>query len=58
MYLTDGTTLFCVTSTRASACEAESLIELEDCATLELLLCSARQVARAGLRAVTPALAS
>ncbi len=56
-YLTDGTRLFRVTFTRAGARAEESLIELVDCATLELLLCSARQFARAGLLAVNPALA-
>jgi hypothetical protein len=53
-YLTDGAALFRVSQTLPGSVEEGPLLELEDCGTLEILLCSARTVARAGLRSVTP----
>jgi hypothetical protein len=55
-YITDGTGLFRVAD--AISTRGELFLELEDCRTLELILCPARTVARLGLRTVTPALAS
>jgi hypothetical protein len=55
-YITDGTGLFRVAD--AISTRSELFLELEDCRTLELILCPARTVARLGLRTVTPALAS
>lgn len=55
-YLTDGTTLFCVAD--AISNRGELFLELENCATYELILCPARTVARLGLRSVTPAAAA
>jgi hypothetical protein len=56
-YLTDGRSLFHVqhTITEADGLHLEEpLLELEDCATLELILCSAGALERLGLRAVEP----
>ena len=58
-YLTDGRSLFRVQHaiTEADGLHLdEPLLELEDCATLELILCSAGALERLGLRPVTPAL--
>lgn len=52
-YITDGTGLFRVAD--AISTRGELFLELEDCRTLELILCPARTVARLGLRRVTPA---
>ncbi|HUN77651.1 MAG TPA: hypothetical protein VMU32_01900 [Solirubrobacteraceae bacterium] len=52
-YITDGTGLFRVAD--AISTRGELFLELEDCRTLELILCQARTVARLGLRKVTPA---
>lgn len=57
-YLTDGRSLFRIqhTITEADGLNLEEpLLELEDCATLELILCSAGALERLGLRAVSPA---
>lgn len=52
-YLTDGLALFCVAD--AISNRGELFLELENCASYELILCPARTVARLGLRSVTPA---
>ncbi len=57
-YLTDGRSLFLVqhTITESEGLHLqEPLLELEDCKTLELILCSAGALARLGLRPVKPA---
>ncbi len=56
-YLTDGRSLFRVQHaiTEAEGLHLdEPLLELEDCATLELILCSAGALERLGLRPVSP----
>ena len=56
-YLTDGRSLFRVQHaiTEADGLHLEeALLELEDCATLELILCSAGALERLGLRPVSP----
>lgn len=53
-YLTDGTTLFHVERTLVDDPHGELLIELEDCMTLELIVCSGRSVAELGMRPVQP----
>jgi hypothetical protein len=56
-YLTDGRSLFRIQHaiTEADGLHLEEpLLELEDCATLELILCSAGALERLGLRAVDP----
>jgi hypothetical protein len=56
-YLTDGRSLFRVQHaiTEAEGLHLqEPLLELEDCKTLELILCSAGALDRLGLRPVTP----
>lgn len=53
-YLTDGTALFHVERTLVEDPAGELLIELEDCMTLELIVCSARSVAELGMRPVQP----
>jgi hypothetical protein len=53
-YLTDGAALFRVGQTLPGKLDGGSVLELEDCGTLEILLCSAQTMARAGLRSVTP----
>ena len=56
-YLTDGRSLFRVQHaiTEADGLHLEEpLLELEDCATLELILCSAGALERLGLRPVDP----
>ncbi|HXB15986.1 MAG TPA: hypothetical protein VNV44_09625 [Solirubrobacteraceae bacterium] len=57
-YLTDGRSLFLVqhTITESEGLHLqEPLLELEDCKTMELILCSAGALARLGLRPVKPA---
>lgn len=54
-YLTDGRALFHVERTLLDDPHGELLVELEDCATLELIVCSARSVAELGMRPVVPA---
>jgi hypothetical protein len=57
-YLTDGRSLFrvqhTITETEGLHLQ-EPLLELEDCKTMELILCSASALARLGLRPVKPA---
>ncbi|HEV7938952.1 MAG TPA: hypothetical protein VGP18_13130 [Solirubrobacteraceae bacterium] len=53
-YLTDGETLFHIERTLVDNPKGELLVELEDCETLELIVCSARSVAELGLRPVKP----
>ncbi len=53
VYLTDETALFRVADILSHG--REMLLELEDCTTLELILCPARKLSRLGLRTVTPA---
>jgi hypothetical protein len=53
-YLTDGETLFRIERTLVEDVRTGLLVELEDCATLELIVCSARSVAELGLRPVQP----
>lgn len=54
-YLTDGRALFHVERTLLDDPRGELLVELEDCATLELIVCSARSVSELGMRPVVPA---
>ncbi len=53
-YLTDGTMLFHVERTLLDDPRGELLVEIEDCATLELIVCSAQSVAELGMRPVRP----
>jgi hypothetical protein len=53
-YLTDGRALFHIERTLLDNPHGELLIELEDCATLELIVCSAQSVAELGMRPVKP----
>ena len=53
-YLTDGVALFHVESILARTCE-DVLLELENCTTSELLVCSARRLSAVGLRLVRAA---
>lgn len=53
-YITDGTALFHVERTLVDNPHGELLIELEDCMTLELIVCSTRSVAELGMRPVQP----
>jgi hypothetical protein len=53
-YLTDGTALFHVERTLVDNPRGELLIELEDCMTLDLIVCSVRSVAELGMRPVQP----
>lgn len=53
-YLTDGRALFHVERTLVDDPKGELLVELEDCATLELIVCSARSVMELGMRSVQP----
>ncbi len=55
-YLTDGKALFRIERTVVDGPQGELFVELEDCATLELIFCSARSIAELGLRAVQPRL--
>ncbi len=57
-YLTDGERLFHVERTLIDNPMGQLLVELEDCTTLELIVCSARSVAELGLRPVQPLLAT
>lgn len=59
-YLTDGATLFQVQRLLAGRSRREILMELQDCATLDLVLCPVRPLTELGLRLVsgTPAPAS
>jgi hypothetical protein len=53
-YLTDGETLFHIERTVVDRPRGQLLVELEDCSTLELIVCSARSAAELGLRPVKP----
>jgi hypothetical protein len=53
-YLTDGETLFRIERTLVKDAHGDLLVELEDCATLELIVCSAHTVTALGLRPVRP----
>jgi len=53
-YLTDGETLFRIERTLVEDAHGDLLVELEDCGTLELIVCSARLVGELGLRPVQP----
>jgi hypothetical protein len=53
-YLTDGRALFHVERTLVDGPNGDLLVELEDCATLELIVCSARAVLELGMRPVQP----
>jgi hypothetical protein len=53
-YLTDGEALFHIERTIVEDAHGDLLVELEDCATLELIVCSARSTAQLGLRPVQP----
>jgi hypothetical protein len=55
-YITDGKTLFRVERTLLDGPQGELFVELEDCATLELIFCSARSIAELDLRSVKPGL--
>jgi hypothetical protein len=55
-YLTNEIALFRVADALSS--RGELLLELEDCQTLELILCPARTLAGRGLRTVIPALSA
>lgn len=57
-YVTNGDKLFHIEVTLWDNAKGEPLVELEDCATLELILCPARAVAALGLRSVTPTAAA
>lgn len=52
-YLTDGETLFRIERTLVDS-RGELLVELEDCGTLELIVCSAPLIGDLGLRPVQP----
>ncbi|MFZ1154312.1 MAG: hypothetical protein WAN93_05345 [Solirubrobacteraceae bacterium] len=53
-YLTDGETLFHIERTLVEDRRGDLLVELEDCSTLDLIVCSARAVTELGLRPVQP----
>lgn len=53
-YLTDGETLFRIERTLVEDPRGDLLVELEDCGTLELIVCSARLMGELGLRPVQP----
>jgi hypothetical protein len=57
-YLTDGRSLFrvqhAITDADGLHLHGDALLELEDCRTLELILCSAGALERLGLRPVRP----
>ncbi|HTD57872.1 MAG TPA: hypothetical protein VK672_03160 [Solirubrobacteraceae bacterium] len=53
-YLTDGETLFRIERTLVEDARGDLLVELEDCGTLELIVCSSRAVNELGLRPVRP----
>ena len=54
-YLTDGVKLLRIAHTLPCSVEGELFLALEDCATLEIVLCAARALGESGLRSVTPA---
>ncbi|HMD55859.1 MAG TPA: hypothetical protein VKG82_00125 [Solirubrobacteraceae bacterium] len=54
-YVTDGASLYRVAHSIRDPRDGELIIELEDCRTLELILCSASVIAELRLCAVRPA---
>jgi hypothetical protein len=56
VYLTDEKTLFRVERTLLDGPQKELFVELEDCATLELIFCSARSIDELDLRTIEPRL--
>jgi hypothetical protein len=52
--LTDGETLFHIERTLVEDARGDQLVELEDCATLELIVCSGRSLAQLAMRPVQP----
>jgi len=54
-YLTDGAALLCVGHTLSDSASGDLFLELEDCASGDVILCPARAVAALGLRPVQPA---
>jgi hypothetical protein len=54
-YLTDGKALFRVERTILDSPQGELFVELEDCATLELIFCSAQSIVELELCVVQPA---
>lgn len=54
-YFTDGTMLYRVVQILSDNLKGELFLELEDCGTLEVVLCPVRAMRRLGLRSVTPA---
>jgi hypothetical protein len=57
-YVTDGSSLFRVEHTLADERSGELYVELENCGTLELIVCSARALAARRLRCISPVGAS
>jgi hypothetical protein len=53
-YLTDGETLFRIERMLLEDPRGDLLVELEDCGTLELIVCSARLMGELGLQPVQP----
>jgi hypothetical protein len=53
-YLTDGKSLFRIERTVVDGPQGDLFVELEDCASLELIFCSARSIAELDLRTVKP----
>jgi hypothetical protein len=53
-YLTDGRDLFHIERTLVDNPRGELLVELEDCTTLELIVCAARSIPDLGMRPVRP----
>jgi hypothetical protein len=54
-YLTDGSVLFRVADTLVDKVGGNLFLELEDCTTLEIVLCPARSVTELALHPITPA---
>lgn len=52
-YVTDGSSLFRVEHTLADERSGELYVELENCGTLELIVCSARALAAGRLRCIS-----
>lgn len=53
-YLTDGKSLFRIERTVVDGPHGDLFVELEDCASLELIFCSVRSIAELDLRTVKP----
>jgi hypothetical protein len=53
-YLTDGRSLFRVAHLLPEMPTGERFLELEDCCTLEAVLCTARSLLASPIRMVTP----